>query len=211
MAKNDKVAHSFQPLMGAHGGQVADPVIEAPQCTEEIDGMERGPAEVALVVREGVLHECDQRWEDGGACRDEGPVHGLWEPALIAAEVLGKVLRRGRHRGRGGSKIVEMVHDVLLSGGRRAPRGTAVGLCPGRRMNVAELSRHRSLYTPYHTWLLVPRRAWGTVPSLEFIPLSFCYDAPLTSQYSDRRHDPWQVYGSLRCSPVPWRSWISRA
>jgi ABC-type transport system substrate-binding protein len=29
MAKNDKVAHSFQPLMGAHGGQVADPVIEA--------------------------------------------------------------------------------------------------------------------------------------------------------------------------------------
>jgi hypothetical protein len=30
MAKNDEVAHSFQPLMGAHGGQVADPVIEAP-------------------------------------------------------------------------------------------------------------------------------------------------------------------------------------
>jgi len=29
MAKNDEVAHSFQPLMGAHGGQVADPVIEA--------------------------------------------------------------------------------------------------------------------------------------------------------------------------------------
>ena len=29
MAKNDEVAHSFQPLMGAHGGQVADLVIEA--------------------------------------------------------------------------------------------------------------------------------------------------------------------------------------
>jgi len=29
MAKNDEVAHSFQSLMGAHGGQVADPVIEA--------------------------------------------------------------------------------------------------------------------------------------------------------------------------------------
>ncbi len=29
MAKNDEVAHSFQPFMGAHGGQVADPVIEA--------------------------------------------------------------------------------------------------------------------------------------------------------------------------------------
>src|SRR6266581_4667622 len=29
MAKDDEVAHSFQPFMGAHGGQVADPVIEA--------------------------------------------------------------------------------------------------------------------------------------------------------------------------------------
>jgi hypothetical protein len=47
--------------------------------------------------------------------------------------------------------------------------------------------------------------------TIEFIPLSFCYDAPLTSQYSDRRHDPWQVYGSLSCSPVQWSSWISRA
>jgi|SRR5437588_4647555 len=28
----------------------------------------------------------------------------------------------------------------------------------------------------------------------EFIPLSFWYDAPLTSPYSDRRHDPCQVY-----------------
>ena len=27
--------------------------------------------------------------------------------------------------------------------------------------------------------------------TLEFIPLSFWYDAPLTSPYSDRRHDPW--------------------
>src|SRR5437016_133198 len=46
---------------------------------------------------------------------------------------------------------------------------------------------------------------------IEFIPLSFWYDAPLTSQYSDRRHDPWQVYGSPSCSPVRWSSWISRA
>jgi hypothetical protein len=29
--------------------------------------------------------------------------------------------------------------------------------------------------------------------SFEFIPLSFWYDAPLTSQYRDRRHDPWLV------------------
>ena len=37
---------------------------------------------------------------------------------------------------------------------------------------------------------------------IEFIPLSFWYDAPLTSPYSDRRHDPWQVYGSPTYSPV---------
>ena len=37
---------------------------------------------------------------------------------------------------------------------------------------------------------------------VEFIPLSFWYDAPLTSQYSDRRHDPWLVYGSPSCSPA---------
>src|SRR5439155_26856549 len=29
------------------------------------------------------------------------------------------------------------------------------------------------------------------------------YDAPLTSRYSDRRHVPWLVYGSLICSPAP--------
>ena len=29
MAKNDEVAHSFQLFMGAHGGQVADPMIKA--------------------------------------------------------------------------------------------------------------------------------------------------------------------------------------
>src|SRR5262252_1145775 len=30
--------------------------------------------------------------------------------------------------------------------------------------------------------------------TVEFIPLSFWYDTPLISRYSDRRHDPWQVY-----------------
>src|SRR5947208_16120930 len=30
--------------------------------------------------------------------------------------------------------------------------------------------------------------------TLEFIPLSFWYDAPLTSRYRDRRHAPWLVY-----------------
>jgi hypothetical protein len=32
------------------------------------------------------------------------------------------------------------------------------------------------------------------IVSLEFISLSFWYDAPLTSQDRDRRHDSWLVY-----------------
>jgi hypothetical protein len=36
MAKDDEVAHSFQPLMGDHGGQVADPVIEASELVEKM-------------------------------------------------------------------------------------------------------------------------------------------------------------------------------
>ena len=134
--------------------------------------MERGPAPIALVVREGVLHECDQRRDHGGAGRDQGPAHGLRELALIAAEVLDKVLRRGLRHGRGVRRIVGMVHHVLLSRVRRAQPGTAVGPCPGRRMDVAELSRNASLHTPYHTWLFLPRLACGTVPS----PL--CWSCP---------------------------------
>src|SRR5439155_25585304 len=45
----------------------------------------------------------------------------------------------------------------------------------------------------------------------EFIPLSFWYDAPLTSRDSDRRHDSWLVYGSPICSLAPQSSWISPA
>src|SRR5215813_6127914 len=48
-------------------------------------------------------------------------------------------------------------------------------------------------------------------PTLEFISLSFWYDAPLTSQDSDRRHDSWLVYGSPICSLAPQSSWISPA
>ena len=47
--------------------------------------------------------------------------------------------------------------------------------------------------------------------SVEFIPLSFWYDAPLISRYSDRRHDPWLVYGLSSCRPARWSFWISRA
>src|SRR5262245_36710984 len=46
---------------------------------------------------------------------------------------------------------------------------------------------------------------------LEFIPLSFWYDAPPTSRYSDRRHDPWLVYSLPSYSLARWSSWISRA
>ena len=76
--------------------------------------MERGPAPIGLVVREGVLHERDQRWDEGGARRDQRPTHGLREPALIAAQVLDEFLRRGRSRGCGVSRIGGMVHGLLL-------------------------------------------------------------------------------------------------
>jgi len=43
-------------------------------------------------------------------------------------------------------------------------------------------------------------RVEQTSQTSEFIPLSFWYDAPLISRYSDRRHDPWLVYGLPSCS-----------
>ncbi len=43
---------------------------------------------------------------------------------------------------------------------------------------------------------------WISRRIFEFIPLSFWYDAPLISRDSDRRHDPWLVYGSPSCSPA---------
>jgi hypothetical protein len=46
---------------------------------------------------------------------------------------------------------------------------------------------------------------------IEFIPLSFWYDAPLTSQYSARRHNPWLVDGSPRYRPARWSAWIAPA
>jgi hypothetical protein len=38
--------------------------------------------------------------------------------------------------------------------------------------------------------------------TIEFIPLSFWYHAPLISRYSDRRPDTWLVYGLPSCSPA---------
>jgi len=55
-------------------------------------------------------------------------------------------------------------------------------------------------------------RVFEVAPNtVEFIPLSFWYDAPLISPYSDRRHDPWLVCGSPTYSPARWSSWISPA
>src|SRR5262249_9508339 len=54
------------------------------------------------------------------------------------------------------------------------------------------------------------RSPWyNTNGTIEFIPFSFWYDAPLTSRDSDRRHDSWLVYDSPICSLAPQSSWIS--
>src|SRR5438046_7149819 len=37
---------------------------------------------------------------------------------------------------------------------------------------------------------------------------TFWYDAPLISRYSDRRQDPWLVYGLPSCSLARWSFWI---
>jgi hypothetical protein len=51
----------------------------------------------------------------------------------------------------------------------------------------------------------------GTLCTVEFIPLSFWYDAPRISRYSDRRHDPGRVYGFPSYSRARWSSWIAPA
>jgi hypothetical protein len=53
--------------------------------------------------------------------------------------------------------------------------------------------------------------ASSSTSSIEFIPLSFWYDAPLISRDDDRRHDPWLVYGSPTYRPARWSFWISPA
>ncbi len=66
--------------------------------------------------------------------------------------------------------------------------------------------------TDEYTYVWKTDRKWrNTCRTIEFIPLSFWYDAPLTSQDRDRRHDLWLVYGSPTYSPARWSSWISPA
>jgi hypothetical protein len=55
MAKNDEVAHSFQPLVGAHGGQVADPVIDAEQYYAARKGQRRAARALVECVAHGAL------------------------------------------------------------------------------------------------------------------------------------------------------------
>src|SRR5256885_17237903 len=66
---------------------------------------------------------------------------------------------------------------------------------------MANRSRHPLPFPkmPYCKMSLIVRRSHpcmckASFSTREFIPLSFWYDAPLTSQDRDRRHDPWLVY-----------------
>src|SRR5262245_37998558 len=93
---------------------------------------------------------------------------------------------------------------VTVRDGEKGP----VGIELVTRRVQTRLERKR---TGPDEWLVVTRCPLADKGTFEFIPLSFWYDTPLTSPYRDRRHDPWQVYGSPSCSPVRWRSWISRA
>src|SRR5438270_2928144 len=100
----------------------------------------------------------------------------------------------------------------------RWPTGTHcaswLGLCPGNKLSGGKRYRMRSKPTANRAASALRLAAQGLVNShsalgasdrrmrarlgapkaIEFIPLSFWYDAPLTSQDRDRRHDPWQVY-----------------
>src|SRR5262249_24194864 len=89
-----------------------------------------------------------------------------------------------------------------------------------RRITVALHEPTRDGDTEIHVLSNVPMRkvsaqklaeSYGkrwTIETIEFISLSFWYDAPLRSQDSDRRHDSWLVYGSPICSLAPQSSWI---
>jgi hypothetical protein len=146
--------------------------------------MERSPAQVALVVREGVLHERDQRRDYGGARHDQGPAYGIRERACIAVEVPDELLRRGRARGCGVRRMGGMVHDSLLDSVRRAQCGTMMRARPGWPLDSAGLSQHTSSHTPYHTLLLLPRLSCGPVPS----PLCWLC---ANSGYATREGVPW--------------------
>jgi TPP-dependent pyruvate/acetoin dehydrogenase alpha subunit len=86
--------------------------------------------------------------------------------------------------------------------------GRATGYCQGRAGTFHVAAPEVGIV---HTSAIVGGCLALAAGTAEFIPLSFWYDAPLISRYSDRRHDPWQVYGSPSCSPAQWSFWISRA
>jgi hypothetical protein len=81
------------------------------------------------------------------------------------------------------------------------------------------LNEFQQLVPPFETAFHTRMAAWRMDGkprtarrfTVEFIPLSFWYDTPLISRDSDRRHDPWLVYGSPSYNPARWSSWISRA
>src|SRR5262245_54467706 len=113
--------------------------------------MERGPTQVALVVHEGVLHECDQRRDDRGTRRDQGLAYGLRESALIAAQVLDELLRRGRARGGGVRRMGGVVHGLLLDSVCHEQRGT--WWSRARASLRRSLGSHSRVQRTYHSIL----------------------------------------------------------
>jgi hypothetical protein len=61
---------------------------------QELNGMERHPAQVRVVVHKRTCHQLEPRRDHGGASREQRPSDGLRQFPCIAAKVLEKVLRR---------------------------------------------------------------------------------------------------------------------
>jgi hypothetical protein len=110
--------------------------------------MERGPTQVDLVIRERTLHQRDQRRDDRGPGSEQWAPYGLRQSPFIATEMPEELLRRGRPRGPGVSRMVGMVHNVLLCSVRREQLGTVVGTRFGQLMDIAGLSQQASEHTP---------------------------------------------------------------
>ena len=129
MAKNDEVAHSFQPLMGAHGGQVADPVIEARKATSA-PGARGETDEERRETRRSIGVDAQTCGNHGrGACARHG--HGDGGCDVHGTPMAGgwSLVRRGRRPPRGRSQenrplalgCCEWVHNVRQRGNALLP------------------------------------------------------------------------------------------
>lgn len=86
-----------------------------------------------------------------------------------------------------------------------SPTGGRHGYAHRSPSSTASLSMRASSHCERGWWY-----GSGLKP-IKFIPLSFWYDAPLTSRDGGRRHDPWLVYGLPSYRLACWSSWIVRA